>query len=236
MVNDTMKKDDIIIETRDLCKNYISGRQEIHILKGMDLSIATGEFLTVAGASGVGKSTLLHLIGLLDEPTSGKIFFRGVDSATFGRSKKAQMRNNSIGFIFQFFHLLPEFTALENVLLPSLIRKNGLSRKEKKEQARNLLDQIGLGHRLSHRPSQLSGGEQQRVAIARAFMNKPDIILADEPTGNLDRAASDEIFRIIKNLNEQFGQTVVVVTHDAQLAQIGSRRLTMADGRLTEVE
>lgn len=236
MIKTDLKTDDIILETNDLWKSYYSGKHEVRVLTGITMQVKTGEFLTISGASGAGKSTLLHILGLLDEPTKGKVFFKGVDSDSLTGKKKAELRNKSIGFVFQFFHLLPEFNAFENVLLPALIHKNGFSRKEMKERAQNLLDQVGLGHRLTHKPSELSGGEQQRVAIARALMNNPDIILADEPTGNLDRSSSDEIVTILRDLNTRFSQTIVIVTHNMEFAQLGDRQLRMVDGLFAQQE
>ncbi|MCD6459940.1 ABC transporter ATP-binding protein [bacterium] len=223
---------DIILEAKDLCKNYRTGNEDIEVLANIDLSIQSGEFLTITGASGVGKTTLLYILGLLDEPTKGRIFFNGIDTKSLNERKRSKLRNDSIGFVFQFYNLLPEFTALENVLLPSLMQKNGLSSSEKRQRAQSLLNNIGLSHRLNHKPSQLSGGEQQRVAISRALMNKPDLILADEPTGNLDAKAGFEIMELLKELNEDHKQTIVVVTHNEELAQIGTRCIHMLDKKL----
>jgi len=236
MINNNVKSDDIIIQTHDLWKIYKSGREEINVLTGITLSIKTGEFLCISGASGVGKSTLLHILGLLDEPSRGKIFYRGVESASLSSKKKTELRNKAFGFVFQFFHLLPEFNAVENVLLPALIRKNNLNYNQKLDRAKSLLDQVGLSHRLKHKPSQLSGGEQQRVAIARAFMNEPDIIFADEPTGNLDKSSSLEVQEIILNLNEKMKQAIVLVTHNPDLAKIGHLRLNLVDGSLVNAD
>ncbi len=236
MVNNILKADDIIIQTHDLWKVYKSGKEKINVLTGIDLSIKKGEFVSISGASGVGKSTLLHILGLLDEPTRGKVYYRGVESTSLSNKNKAELRNKAFGFIFQFFHLLPEFNAVENVLLPALIRKNSLSHNQKLDRAKSLLEQVGLSHRLKHKPSQLSGGEQQRVAIARAFMNEPDIIFADEPTGNLDKVSSSEIQEIIMNLNEKMKQAFVLVTHNLDLAKIGHVRLNLVDGALVNAD
>lgn len=234
VANNKIKIDDknVIIEAKDLCKSYGSGDAEIKVLKEISISIKYGDFVTISGASGVGKSTLLHLFGLLDKPSSGRLFFRGVDQEALCSNEKAALRNTAIGLIFQFFHLLPEFTSLENVLLPALINKNGLGLNKKEKLAKELLDKVGLGHRLKHRPSELSGGEQQRVAVARALINEPDVILADEPTGNLDSESSDGIVSLLKNLNREFGYSIVVVTHNRGLAEIGSKKFSMIDGRL----
>jgi len=232
MVNLKKEMNDIILEAKDLCKHYRTGSEQIEILSHINLSIKSGEFLTITGASGVGKSTLLYILGLLDEPSKGKIFFKGLDTKSFNERKRSQFRNNSIGFVFQFYNLLPEFTALENVLLPSLMRKNSLNASEKRQRAQSLLDKVGLSHRLNHKPSELSGGEQQRVAISRAIMNYPDVILADEPTGNLDSKAGSEIVELLKQMNEENDQTIIVVTHNEELAKIGTRCIHMADKKL----
>ncbi len=231
--NNKSETDDkkVIIRAEDLCKSYGNGVSELRILKEITVSVEYGDFVTISGASGVGKSTLLHLFGLLDKPTSGRLFFRGMDQALLSDKEKSLLRNTAIGLVFQFFHLLPEFSSLENVLLPALINKNGLDINKKEKLAKELLDKVGLGHRLGHRPSELSGGEQQRVAIARALINGPDVILADEPTGNLDSESSEGIVSLLKSLNSE-GYSVVVVTHNKDLAQIGSKKYSMVDGRL----
>ncbi len=220
---------DIVVETRDLCKTYRSGNRTTDVLRNIDFRVEKGDFITVTGASGVGKSTLLHILGLLDDPTSGTVIFQGSNVRTFREGRKAGLRNGAIGFIFQFFNLLPEFTALENVLLPALMEKNG-NLKQKKQRAQSLLESVGVGHRLTHKPSELSGGEQQRVAIARALINNPDIILADEPTGNLDRQSGLGVIDLLKSLHSSSGQTIVMVTHNTELATLGTRHLHMADG------
>ncbi len=222
---------DILVETRDLCKTYRSGSRITDVLRNIRFVIKKNEFITISGASGAGKSTLLHILGLLDDPTSGTVVFQGTDIKSFSEGKRSFLRNTAIGFIFQFFNLLPEFTALENVLLPALIEKDG-NVAQKKERARSLLDSVGVGHRLTHKPSELSGGEQQRVAIARALMNRPEIILADEPTGNLDRQSGLGVIDLLKSLHSSSGQTIVMVTHNSALAGIGTRHLNMADGTL----
>lgn len=225
---------DIIVETNDLYKTYRSGNRQVEVLKSIDLVICKGEFVTISGASGVGKSTLLHILGLLDEPTSGKVFFHGSDTKSFNERKRSTLRNRSFGFVFQFFNLLPEFSAVENVLLPALMDKGG-SIAQKKQRAQSLLESVGMGHRLTHKPSELSGGEQQRVAIARSLMNSPDVILADEPTGNLDRQSGTEVTNLLRKLNADHNQTIVLVTHNSELARIGSRHLHMADGSFVAV-
>lgn len=225
-----------ILEARNITRCYRSGKHQVSVLKGIDLKIYEGDFMTISGASGVGKSTLLHILGLLDAPSSGELLFRGTDTSRLSRSKQSDLRNRSIGFIFQFFYLLPEFDALENVMLPALMRRDGVSKKEKKDRAAHLLEQVGLGHRLTHRPAELSGGEQQRVGIARAIMNNPEIIFADEPTGNLDSAASIEIHDLLRHLNTERGHSVVIVTHNPDLANVGRKKMHMIDGYIQERE
>ncbi|MDC4222671.1 MAG: ABC transporter ATP-binding protein [Candidatus Manganitrophus sp.] len=185
-----------MIEVIDLYKSFPIAGKELVILKGVTIGIQKGELLAIVGASGVGKSTLLHLLGALDRPTSGKVFFEGIDLFSRSDRELAEFRNRKIGYVFQFHHLLPEFTALENVMMPGLIQR--MERKKIEAAAREMLEAVGLGHRLTHRPGQLSGGEQQRVAIARALVLQPQLILADEPTGNLDTHTSDEVFSLLK--------------------------------------
>ncbi len=200
----------------------------LHVLKGVSLKVRAGEIVTIVGKSGAGKSTLLHILGTLDHADSGTVVIRNTDISTLGPRELARFRNQSIGFIFQFHHLLAEFTALENVCIPAFIR--GTARSAAEARARELLSYLGLESRLTHKPTQLSGGEQQRVAVARALMNAPEIILADEPTGNLDTENSLEIHRLFLRLRDDFGQTFVIVTHSEDLASLSDRRLTMQDG------
>lgn len=201
---------------------------KLQVLKGVELSIGKGEFVSIVGKSGAGKSTLLHILGTLDKPDAGQVFIAGEEVSKLNTKKLAGFRNRNIGFVFQFHHLLPEFTALENVLIPALIAKSpeGAARK----RAAELLDYLGLSERLQHKPGQLSGGEQQRVAVARALMNQPAIIFADEPSGNLDSASSQELHRLLFQLRNDFEQTFVIVTHNEDLAQMSDRRLVMKDG------
>lgn len=201
---------------------------KLQVLKGVELSIGKGEFVSIVGKSGAGKSTLLHILGTLDRPDAGQVFIAGEEVSKLSTKKLAGFRNRNIGFVFQFHHLLPEFTALENVLIPALIAKSpeGAARK----RAAELLDYLGLSERLQHKPGQLSGGEQQRVAVARALMNQPAIIFADEPSGNLDSASSQELHRLLFQLRNDFEQTFVIVTHNEDLAQMSDRRLVMKDG------
>jgi lipoprotein-releasing system ATP-binding protein len=209
----------------------MSGPEALHVLDGIDLDIQQGEMPAVVGASGVGKSTFLHILGGLDRPTSGSVLFGDVDVFSLDANKLARFRNERVGFVFQFHHLLPEFSALENVMMPALIRRAG--RGEAAEAASGILREVGLGGRLHHRPGELSGGEQQRVAVARALILKPDIVLADEPTGNLDTHTGEAVHDLLLSINKQKGTTFVIVTHNDKLAVRAHRVLRMAEGRLT---
>ncbi|MBU2881348.1 lipoprotein-releasing ABC transporter ATP-binding protein LolD [Psychrosphaera sp. B3R10] len=222
-----------IVNCTNLKKSYSegTGRQAklvTEVLKGVDLTIAQGEQVAILGQSGSGKSTLLHLMGMLDEPTEGQLFINNVDVTQLSDDKKAQFRNQNMGFIYQFHHLLTEFSALENVAMPLLI--SGVVRKVALEKAKVLLEDVGLGHRLSHNPSQMSGGERQRVAIARALVNNPSLVLADEPTGNLDKKNAEHVFDLFLKLNQQSNTTLVVVTHDLLLAERFDRIIQLDDG------
>ncbi len=219
-----------IIRVEDLHKTYFSGPVQVDVLKGVSLKVRAGEVVVIKGPSGVGKSTLLHLIGALDLPTSGKVFIDEQDLARLNNSDMARFRNKAIGFVFQFHHLLPEFTAYENVLIPSFMHEP--LNKEKQEYARFLLAEVGLSHRLQHKPNELSGGEQQRVAVARALINKPKVLLADEPTGNLDRKNSDMLYELLLSLNKKFNQTLVIVTHDEHITLKAHRIIELDDGRI----
>ncbi len=221
-----------LIRTEGLRKSYITEAGELEVLKGIDLQIWPGEMVSIVGASGVGKSTLLHILGTLDRPTSGFVLFEGVDVFGFNDQELAQFRNKSIGFVFQFHHLLPEFTALENVMMPAIV--GGLTHEEARERARHLLQELGLSGRLEHRPGELSGGEQQRVAVARALVMNPKVVLADEPTGNLDTRTGNELFDLLKRLNSEKGITFLVVTHNEALASRCSRIIKMVDGRIED--
>lgn len=213
-----------------LTKTFIIGRKEVPVLKGVDLAVKEGEFLAILGPSGVGKSTLLHLLGALDRPTSGEITYREVNLGNLSDLELAAFRNKKIGFVFQFHHLLPEFNALENVMIPILI--SGRSREEAVREARPLLEEMGMGDRLFHKPGELSGGEQQRVAVARALVTSPEVVLADEPTGNLDTKTGDEVFQILRRLNRERGVTFLMVTHNERLAFQADRTLHMVDGKV----
>ncbi len=225
--------DRMLYETRDLWKTYGNGAKRIEVLRGVNFSVKSGETIAVAGPSGVGKSTLLHILGLLDSADSGVVILDGDDMSTLSETNRARVRNKKIGFVFQFFQLLPEFTALENVLMPALIA--GRSPDEYHDKAVGLLDEVGLGARASHRPGELSGGEQQRVAMARALIMEPSVVLADEPTGNLDPVTGEEIEILMRNLNRSRGTTLIVVTHNESLSRSMDRRVGLIAGRLEEL-
>ena len=223
---------DSFIQIRGLSKGFNSSGMPLEILKGIDFDISHGETLAVVGASGIGKSTLLHILGTLDRPDSGKVLYKGEDVFSFSSADLARFRNQSIGFMFQFHHLLPEFSALENVMMPMLI--NGLSKKDAGAAAESILVRVGLQDRLSHRVGKLSGGEQQRVALARALVLKPRVLLADEPTGNLDQRNSDQVHDLLFQLNQELSMTMVVVTHNMLLASYMTRCVTIIDGQLVD--
>ncbi|MBI3358476.1 MAG: ABC transporter ATP-binding protein [Nitrospirae bacterium] len=220
-----------MIEVINLYKSFPLAGKEIPVLKGISLILKKGEMIAIVGASGAGKSTFLHILGALDSPTSGKVIFEGSNIGNQNDEKRAQFRNRQVGFVFQFHHLLPEFTALENVMMPGFIQ-TGRRQTTVESNARDLLNRVGLSDRISHRPGELSGGEQQRVAVARALVLRPQLILADEPTGNLDTHTSHEVFALLKELNKQNGITFVIVTHNEKLAQAADRVVTMSDGKL----
>ena len=220
-------------EIRDLHKSYFMEGKRIDVLRGVDLAIQEGEMLSLTGASGVGKSTFLHVLGTLDAPTSGSIHFEGRDVVSMGDAELARFRNRSIGFVFQFHYLLPEFTALENVMMPALIQR--LAMADAQARASEVLDAVGLQDRAQLKPGELSGGEQQRVALARALVLRPRLLLADEPTGNLDPTTGEGIHQVLKDLNQRLGIAAVVVTHNQHLAESLPRRLRLADGHLREL-
>lgn len=222
-----------IIEIRNLTKVYGDG-VEVRALDDLSLDIKRGEFLAIIGPSGSGKSTLLHMIGILDTPTSGTIFIDGQDVTSMSEDKRSKARNTMLGFIFQYHHLLPDFTALENVMMPLLIA--GKTKKEARELAEELLREVGLEDRLDHRPTQLSGGQSQRVAVARALVNNPKIVIGDEPTGNLDSKSSQMIYDLLRKLNKERNQTFILVTHDEQMAKRTDRIVRLVDGRVFEYE
>ena len=219
-----------MIDIQGLSKDFQSGDETLHILRGVDLQVGKGEMLAIVGASGVGKSTFLHIVGGLERPTSGTVRFGETDVYSMTTDQIARFRNERVGFVFQFHHLLPEFSALENVMMPGLIRN--LPRDQATALAASLLGEVGLGARLHHRPGELSGGEQQRVAVARSLVLGPDVILADEPTGNLDTHTGEAVHDLLKSLNREKGTTFIIVTHNDKLALRADRVFRMADGQL----
>jgi len=219
-----------LIATKDLYKDYGGAREVVEVIKGVDLTIYAGSTVAITGASGVGKSTLLNIMGALDRPTRGTVYYRGRAISGLDDRDLARLRNSFVGFVFQFHHLLPEFTALENVMLPALI--GGAPRGEAIKRAEGLLGEVGLSARLGHKPGELSGGEQQRVAIVRALVQTPEVVLADEPTGNLDTKTATEVFEVLLDLNRNRNTALVVVTHNEALALRMSVRLKMVDGRI----
>lgn len=225
------------LAARDLVKEYVQGDEKLRVLRGVSLNVREGEFLVIVGASGAGKSTLLHLLGLLDSPTAGEVLFEGKSLTRLSGLQQARLRNTLFGFVFQFFHLLPDFNALENVMMPAYVRFRTLEwarrRRETRARAAHLLARVGLKERLRHRPNQLSGGERQRVALCRALINQPRVLLLDEPTGNLDRKTGEQIHRLIHDINRAERQTVVMVTHDETAAQAAGRLIRIRDGELT---
>ncbi|MFO0773629.1 MAG: ABC transporter ATP-binding protein [Nitrospiraceae bacterium] len=220
----------LLIRVENLTKSFPMNGRELTVLRNVSLDIARGEFIAIVGASGAGKSTLMHILGTLEKPTSGSVHFDGQDIFRMSEQAQADFRNRRIGFVFQFHHLLPEFTALENACLPAIIQ--GRPRPEIEAEATELLTEVGLKERLHHKPGELSGGEQQRVAVARALMQKPDLVLADEPTGNLDTHTGDDVFGLMRHLNRSRRTTFIIVTHNPKLSEQAGRILEMQDGRI----
>lgn len=221
---------DVLLECRGLKKSYHKDGAHVEVLRGVDLTVREGETMAILGSSGAGKSTLLHVLGTLEPPSAGEILYFGKNVEGFSAEKVSRFRNREIGFIFQFHYLLQEFTALENVLMPALIA--GEDRTKYENRAKSLLEEVGLGHRMTHRPAELSGGEQQRVALARALVMNPRLLLADEPTGNLDSTNAKKIKDLFLSLSESRGITIALVTHDEEIAKDFSRHLTMKDGQI----
>jgi len=238
LVKGCMGKDDFILKAEGLYKSYRMGETEVSVLKGVDLAVEKGEFVAIVGASGSGKSTLLHILGALDKPDKGVVRFEGRDLSRYGNNELNRFRNKMVGFVFQFYHLLDELNVLENVFLPAMASKGVVGwlglRLRAKKRAAELLGRLGLSERAGHKPYQLSGGERQRVAICRALMNEPRILLADEPTGNLDSATGNSILEVFEKLNRA-GQTIVMVTHNEGIAQRAGRTVTLADGKIRYV-
>jgi len=230
-----MSKDKYLLEAKEIVKSYPLGVSKVEVLKGVDFSVAPGEFVAITGASGSGKSTLLHILGALDKPDQGLVNFQGKDIAKISSGQMNKFRNHKIGFVFQFYYLLDELNVAENVYLPAMALSSLLGwfkiRSEAKKRAHQMLEKFGLGHRVKHKPYQLSGGERQRVAIARALMNEPVLLLADEPTGNLDSETGNGILNVFEELNKA-GQTIIMVTHDDRIAQRASRIVVLADGKV----
>jgi lipoprotein-releasing system ATP-binding protein len=226
-----LRDDDIVLEGIDIHKSFQTGAGTLHVLKGVNIGIRKGEIVSVVGASGVGKSTLLHILGALDRPTNGRVRLNSTDVFSLSDKKLAHFRNKTVGFVFQFHHLLPEFSALENVMMPRLIAGEDVSLIRK--AAEELLSEVGLSDRADHKPGELSGGEQQRVAVARAFVNEPQIVIADEPSGNLDQATGEELHNLIAELNKKKGQTFIIATHNQVLAHKAHRMITLVDGKAT---
>ncbi len=221
-----------LVLVENLQRSFTMGQQTVHVLNGITMTIQRGEMVAIIGASGAGKSTLLHILGTLDHPTAGKVLFEGKDMFRVSETVLANFRNQRIGFVFQFHHLLPEFTALENTYLPALIQK--VPEHKAKEHAETLLTEVGLSHRFHHKPGELSGGEQQRVAVARALIRQPDLVLADEPTGNLDTHTGEELFELLQKLNERHGTAFIIVTHNEKLSQQTHRLIHLQDGQILE--
>ncbi|MDD6177741.1 MAG: lipoprotein-releasing ABC transporter ATP-binding protein LolD [Succinivibrionaceae bacterium] len=225
-------QEEVILSAKNIIKDYREGALVTNVLKGVNFDVRKNELTAIIGSSGSGKSTFLHILGTLDKPTSGEILFKGENLFALSSKKLSLFRNQNLGFVYQFHHLLADFTALENVCMPMLIA--GKSINLAKKEALAILDRVGLSHRVNHKPSELSGGERQRVAIARAIINKPSVILADEPTGNLDRKSAEDIFKLLLDLRKETSCSLVVVTHDNELASRFTRSVRMHDGRFEE--
>lgn len=219
----------VVLEAKNINKHFTDGKTTVEVIKGLDLQVEQGEFVSIVGSSGSGKSTLLHVLGGLDRPTEGMVFLNGQRFDTLGEAERGFLRNQHLGFVYQFHHLLPEFSALENIAMPLMLRKEATF-KQAKERSEYLLQRVGLSHRMTHKPGELSGGERQRVALARALAAQPKLMMADEPTGNLDRKTAVTIFELLSDLRSEFNMAMLIVTHDEHLAQSADRILHMQDG------
>ncbi|WP_180040191.1 lipoprotein-releasing ABC transporter ATP-binding protein LolD [Acinetobacter sp. YH12218] len=219
----------LVLDAQNITKSFTDGKSTVDVIRGLSLQVKAGEFVSIVGSSGSGKSTLLHVLGGLDRPTSGQVLINGQRFDTLGEAERGYIRNEHLGFVYQFHHLLPEFTAFENVAMPLMLRKSS-NFKEVKQQAEYLLERVGLSHRMTHKPGELSGGERQRVALARALVAKPKLMMADEPTGNLDRKTAVKIFELLSELRKEFNMAMLIVTHDEYLAQSADAILHMQDG------
>ena len=222
-----------ILQIKDIVKSYRIGPEKVEVIKGISMDVNTGETLIIMGPSGVGKSTLLHVMGLLDIPDTGEVKIDGQATSSLTEEESARLRNKTIGFVFQFHHLLPEFTALENVMIPMMMYN--IQNGNIESRAKEILDIVGLSHRLTHKPRELSGGEQQRVAVARALVNDPKLLLADEPTGNLDRTNGDALFDLLLKLNREMGQTLVIVTHNEMMSEKADLCVELEDGKIRRI-
>ncbi|MCL6230548.1 MULTISPECIES: lipoprotein-releasing ABC transporter ATP-binding protein LolD [Acinetobacter] len=219
----------LVLDAQNITKSFTDGKSTVDVIRGLSLQVKAGEFVSIVGSSGSGKSTLLHVLGGLDRPTSGQVMINGQRFDTLGEAERGYIRNEHLGFVYQFHHLLPEFTAFENVAMPLMLRKSS-NFKEVKQQAEYLLERVGLSHRMTHKPGELSGGERQRVALARALVARPKLMMADEPTGNLDRKTAVKIFELLSELRKEFNMAMLIVTHDEYLAQSADAILHMQDG------
>lgn len=219
----------VVLDAQNIEKHFTDGKSTVEVIKGLSLQVNAGEFVSIVGSSGSGKSTLLHVLGGLERPTSGIVNLNGQRFDNLGEAERGFLRNEHLGFVYQFHHLLPEFTALENISMPLMLRKNA-EFKQVKERAEYLLQRVGLSHRMTHKPGELSGGERQRVALARALVTQPKLMMADEPTGNLDRKTATSIFELLTDLRNEFNMAMLIVTHDEHLAKEADRTLHMQDG------
>jgi lipoprotein-releasing system ATP-binding protein len=226
------EKHQTVLACEDLSRSFEEGGRTLHVLRGVNIQVQAGESLAVIGESGAGKTTLLQLLGGLDLPTSGRVYVQGQDIASMNGSERGILRNQSLGFVYQFHHLLPEFSALENVAMPLLLRSDSVA--ETRARAVDVLQRVGLGDRLNHRPGELSGGERQRAAVARALVTRPAVVLADEPTGNLDHRTGEQVFQLMLELRQEFGSSLIIVTHDMQLAGRMDRIVRLRDGQLLD--